>query len=421
MNINATHQDILGALSKSSSPLTAEEIAKSLGTLRNKVNIPLNQMLKEGLIATNSTEPGPPKFQMAEGAAKFELSAAPAPKAAAKTAVKAASKTASKAAAKPASKTAAKAAPKAAAASKGQKVVDINQGTRKKQAAVSTTAPQVGASAPAGSASALEPRLQVLQLLSAKTRREEEFLAIAGHEAILGDLIANELVTQDEILGEMTFKLTPKGRTEFPKSYFESLPKPEPVKAAAAAPAAPSADVTALPARRKPGRPSNKELAERRAAEASTGTAANTQAGDGQQAAQPAPALELTAPVAPKRRGRPSNAELARRAAEAEQSGAQPTPTAQPAKAPAKTKQAQKPAQPAQPAPSAQSAEAMALSGDDMLEFNRLISRMFDEKTQNLRLQNESYRKEAVELAKSMSALAANIAAVSERILKIFG
>lgn len=397
MNITATHQEILGALSKSKNPLTAEEIAKSLGTLRNKVNIPLNQMLKEGLIATNSTEPGPPKFQMAEGAARFELSSAPAPKAASKTAAK----------------TAAKPASKAAPAGKGQKVVDINQGTRKIQAAPSVSAPQAGADAPPGSTSSLEPRIQVLQLLNVKTRREEEFKAIVGHEAILGDLIANELVSQDEILGEMTFKLTSKGRTEFPKSFFESLPKPEPVKAAAtaatavAAPSVSSADITAVPAKRKPGRPSNKELAERRAAEAKlAGTSSNIQVGDGQLAAHPA--LELTPPAAKKRMGRPSKAELARRAAEAEQGGAQAAPADKPVSAPA----------PQKPAPSA---EAMALSGDEMLEFNRLISRMFDEKAKNLRLQNESYRKEAVELANSMSALAANIAEVSQRILKIFG
>ncbi|AYG47669.1 hypothetical protein DV532_25575 (plasmid) [Pseudomonas sp. Leaf58] len=403
MNITATHQDILGALSKSKTPLTAEEIAKSLGTLRNKVNIPLNQMLKEGLIATNSAEPGPPKFEMAEGAAKFQLSAAPAPKAAAKAAPKAASKNAAKAGSK--------AAP-ASKAGKGQKVVDIKQGSRQKQAASSANTAQAGA--PVGSPSPLEPRLQILQLLNTKTRREEELMAIDGHEAILGDLIANELVIQDKIMDEMTFKLTEKGRTEFPKSFFEALPKPESVKAVAAAAAPASSEgVTATPTKRRPGRPSNKELAERRAAEAaSAGTATNTQVDAGQQAA---PVLELTEPVATRRRpGRPSKAELERRAAEAGQSGAQPA--AMPAPAPAPQKRAQKLAE----KPS-QSADSMSLSGEDMLEFNRLISRMFDEKTQNLRLQNESYRKDAVELAKSMSALAANIAAVSERILKIFG
>lgn len=420
MNTNPTQQDILGALSKSSTPLTAEAIAAELKAVRSRINIPLNQLIKDGAITSKSDNGGPPLFQVSEGnSAEFELSPNPAPQ------------SPTTASAKPASG-------KSAAGKPKSKVVDITQASRAKTSAAHSAQPAT-----------VEPRLQILQLLDSKPQSEEQLSSIEGYERILGDLIASDLVSSDEIFGELTFKLTTQGRQEYPKSFFADLPKPG--VATASSPSSSSAATHAVeaPVKRKRGRPSKQEVAAREAA-AAAANGVDSSVGDGQRASAPEknakpakapkpakaakpakakaaqkPADPAPSPIAAEKpkRGRPSKAELARRAQEAAANGTQ---------APAGT-QAPKAAKPASksvsPAPAVSEIKRAAtpesgelpLNNADMLEFNRLISRVLDEKTQAMRSQNELYRKEAVDLAKSMADIARNMAEISERILKTFG
>jgi hypothetical protein len=353
--------------------------------MRHKI-FPLIKNLESSGQIIRLTDDGPAQFKVAADVpGEFQMTPSPsAPAAAAKK-------------------------PQAKAAS--AKVVSIKKSDKTSNKSVAAATKPAAAPAVAKLASAAAPvdaRLKLLQAMSLSARSQDDLSAmVEDFEGAIKGLIDEGLVESDNIFNEYVYMLTPKARAELPAEVLA------PIQPEAPAPVATKAAKAAKAAKTPTAKP----------------------AGKGVKAA-------AVAELPKRRRGRPTKEEAALRAAEAERLGLE-TPAiagqtvATEAKAPAK-KKATTPKAPAAkvtpvaaaPAPAPvqapqTSAPAPALptdlteNGEMLLQLNRVLSKLVDDQVGNLRQQNEMRKAEALEIARSLKDLSANLTQVGKNMLEI--
>jgi len=374
---------ILSTLSKSKIPMTVESIAESIGQMRHKI-FPLIKNLESSGQIIRLTDDGPAQFKVAANVAgEFQMTPSPSAPAAA-------------AAKKPQAKAA---SAKVVSIKKSEKASNKSAAAATKPAAASAVAKLAPAAAP------VDARLKLLQAMSLSARSQDDLSAmVEDFEGVIKGLIDEGFVESDNIFNEYVYMLTDKAKAELPATVLA------PTQPEAPAPVASKAAKAAKPPVAKPAGKSVKAAA--------------------------------VAELPKRRRGRPTKEEAARRAAEAERLGlerpaiAGQTVAAEP-KAPAKKKVTPPKAPAAKVAPVAAapapapvqapqtSAPAPVLptdlteNGEMLLQLNRVLSKLVDDQVGNLRQQNEMRKAEALEIARSLKDLSANLTQVGKNMLEI--